>query len=160
MTICVIEGCGKIAENLYCASHAALLRKAERQESSNKEKRASQLQKANEKKFEKKDYVIPKISQKQNEYLARYVKEKQGFLNNKPCAVYPEERATDIHHMWSRSINSFADQWAVDNDIPLLLDKRYWLPVSERAHRKITDDSAWAVENNYSIPRNTPTLKA
>jgi hypothetical protein len=57
------------------------------------------------------------------------------------CIVCVRNDATDIHHMKGR-----------END--LLLDINYWLPVCRSCHRKITDDSAWAIRNGYSYKRN------
>lgn len=80
------------------------------------------------------------------------------FLMGKQCAVYPEKKATQVHHMFSRSIDDFADEWAREHNIPYLLDERYWLPVSDEAHEKITRDSAWAWENQYSFKRVTDPI--
>jgi len=75
------------------------------------------------------------------------------FLVGKMCAVYPDKKATQVHHMYNRSIDDFADDWARENNIPYLLDERFWLPVSEEGHEKITRDSKWAWEQGFSFKR-------
>ena len=61
--------------------------------------------------------------------------------------------ATDIHHMQGRE--GYADEWARENEMPLLLDERFWLPVSREGHLKITADSKWASENGFTFLRVT-----
>jgi hypothetical protein len=87
-----------------------------------------------------------------------YVPKAQKFLVGKRCAVYPNQKATQVHHMYSRSINEFADAWAADHNMPYLLDDRFWLPVCQEAHEKITRDSKWAWENGYSFKRITDPI--
>jgi hypothetical protein len=45
-----------------------------------------------------------------------------------------------------------------EKGISLLLDVRYWIPVCEKAHTEITDNSDWAIEQGYSFKR-TETIK-
>jgi hypothetical protein len=96
---------------------------------------------------------IKKRSDIMSKMMAIYRPKAARFLMGKRCAVYPDKKATQVHHMYTRSIDDFADDWARDNNIPYLLDERFWLPVSEEAHEKITRDSAWAWENQYSFKR-------
>lgn len=49
--------------------------------------------------------------------------------------------ATDIHHTRGRG--------------KYLLDTKTWLAVCRHCHKKITDYSAWAIENGYSYKRNS-----
>ena len=44
---------------------------------------------------------------------------------------------------------------ARENEVPLLMDERFWLPVSREGHNKITDDSKWASDNGYTFLRVT-----
>lgn len=151
--ICLTEDCGNPVENKdtgLCSSCGHAMRKFERQQVKQEEKRTKQLAKAREKKLQKEYKPIPKISPKQLAYLSRYTKDKQGWLDGKFCAVFPEQRATEVHHKKGRSINSFLDDWARENDIPLLLDKRKWLAVSSDGHAKITRESQWAFDNGFS----------
>lgn len=151
--ICLTEDCENEVENHdtgLCSSCGHAMRKFERQEAKQKEKRLKQLLQAKEKKASKEFKPIPKISPKQAAYLSRYVRDKKGWLDGKFCAVFPERLATEVHHKKGRSINSFLDDWARENDIPLLLDKRKWLAVSEEGHHKITNNSQWAFDNGFS----------
>jgi hypothetical protein len=85
--------------------------------------------------------------------MAIYRPKAAKFLVGKMCAVYPHLKATETHHMYNRSIDDFADEWAVNHNMPYLLDDRFWLPVSEEGHKKITEDSAWAWANGFSFKR-------
>ena len=60
---------------------------------------------------------------------------------------------SDIHHKKGRSINSYADQWAKENDIPLFIDPRFFLAVSRVGHKKIETHPKWAKANGYSLSR-------
>jgi len=131
-------GCDRPIENHdtgLCATHGAILRKQQR----------------NKLKEKKKRIPIAKVSFKMKKELAIYTAIKGPWIKNKRCAVYPHYKATDIHHMMGKV--GFADKWARENNIPLLIDKRFWLPVSRIAHNKITDDTQWAIKNGYSLPR-------
>lgn len=96
---------------------------------------------------------IKKRSDVMTRMMAIYRPKAAKFLVGKMCAVYPNQKATQVHHMYTRSIDDFADEWAVSNNIPYLLDERYWLAVSDEGHAKITADSAWAWENGFSFKR-------
>lgn len=96
---------------------------------------------------------INHVSQGRKLLNLRYARERRKFLDSHPqCAVYPKLKATEIHHMKGRV--GYADQWARENDIPLLVDRRFFLAVSSAGHRKITDNSKWALEMGYSLKRN------
>lgn len=45
------------------------------------------------------------------------------------------------------------DEWARENDVPALLDVRFWLPVCDEGHRYYTEHSAEAIEKGYSLKR-------
>lgn len=99
----------------------------------------------------------PKAIKKRSDIMSRmmaiYRPKAAKFLVGKMCAVYPNQKATQVHHMYNRSIDDFADAWAVENNIPYLLDDRYWLPVSDEGHEKITRDSKFAWESQFSFKR-------
>lgn len=101
---------------------------------------------------------IKKQSDVMAKMMAIYRPKAAKFLVGKRCAVYPDKKATEVHHMYTRSIDDFADEWAVNHNLPYLLDDRFWLPVSAEGHRKITDDSAWAWENKFSFKRITDQI--
>jgi hypothetical protein len=96
---------------------------------------------------------IKKRSDIMTKMMAIYRPKAAKFLVGKRCAVFPDQKATQVHHMYTRSIDDFADEWAVANNIPYLLDERYWLPTSDDGHKKITKDSAWAWEQGFSFKR-------
>lgn len=76
---------------------------------------------------------------------AQYRIDRDEFLSrpeNQMCRVYPWLEATDIHHMKGKIED-------------LLLDQRWWLPVSRLAHDKIELNPDWAKENGYSIDRES-----
>lgn len=56
------------------------------------------------------------------------------------CAVYPELKATEIHHKAGRVGKNF-------------LDESTWLAVSRKAHLEIESKPEWAKENGYSQSR-------
>jgi hypothetical protein len=121
-----------------CASCAAAIRKAERM------------------KAPEHGNPIEKVSVNMKGKLGKYAGKKARWIKGKKCAVYPSQPATEIHHMMGRV--GFADEWARENDMPLMLDERFWLPVSHEAHVKITNDSKWAWENQYSFKRVTDPI--
>lgn len=102
----------------------------------------------------KKHYIIPKISKKQKKALTEYFKVRAEFLNsltNYSCPVYPEKSVSDVHHMKGKE--GYADDWARENNIPLLIDTRYFLAVSRMGHGYIELHPIWAKENGYSYDR-------
>lgn len=89
--------------------------------------------------------AIKKVSSKRKEQNSVYSDARQTWLINKRCACCGDI-ATEIHHKKGRT-----------NE--LLLEKKYWLPVCSGCHRLITEDSAWAIKEGYSLARNsTPTI--
>lgn len=103
---------------------------------------------------------IKPISNKQKQLLAKYHKIRVDFLNkpeNKICPVVLEDRegekrsTTEIHHKKGRQ--GFADDWAREHDIPLLIDKRFFLAVSRDGHRWIEENPVKAKEKGFSVDR-------
>lgn len=139
------DGCTNLCEGRteFCATHNHQLRKAERQ--SNIPKKVYQFKKPTE--------PIAKVSGKMAKAVSEYSRIKSKWIEGKRCAVYPEQKATQVHHKKGRT--GYADDWARDNGIPLLLDVRYWLPVSDDGHNEITNKSAWAFKMGFTILRST-----
>ena len=79
------------------------------------------------------------------------LKEPLKKLNASTFRAITKEKATDIHHKMGRI--GYADEWARQENIPLLLDVRFWLAVSRKGHQMIEENPEWAKENNYSIDR-------
>lgn len=59
---------------------------------------------------------------------------------------------SDIHHKCGRI--GFADDWAREHDIPLLIDPRFFLAVSREGHQWIEEHPGKARLIGYSLPRN------
>jgi hypothetical protein len=136
---CSVEDCSAFAENPdleepLCASHSRALRK-------------SATLKVKEKKP-----AINKVSDKMAEALRQYAIQRDRFLIGKRCAVEPDEPATTVHHMKGRGFG-FADDWAKERGIILLLDERYWLPCSLEGHRFIELNPTFAKEKGWSFDR-------
>jgi hypothetical protein len=94
--------------------------------------------------------MIPMMSKARKDMLAIYFQLRKPWLalpENQACACREElgcckpGTKLEVHHMAGRNNK-------------LLIDTRWWLPVCRTAHRKITDDSAWAIEQGYSVKRN------
>lgn len=112
--------------------------------------------KKNEKTKVKKHYQIPKMSAKQKVLMAKYYKIRADFLNalpDKVCPVFPDKLVSDVHHKKGRSPTSYADDWARENNIPLLLDIRFFLAVSRSGHEKIEKNPIWAKKMGFSVDR-------
>jgi len=85
--------------------------------------------------------AIKKVSPKMAAALQIYTKKKNKWLVGKMCAVYPDQKAIEPHHMKGKAT------------IELLLDERYWLPVSRQGHNMIENNPKWAKERGFSLDR-------
>lgn len=100
---------------------------------------------------------IQKQSCSQRKMLEKYNRKRKMWLRGKKCAVHPNcKEPLTCHHMSGRI--GFADEWARENDLPLLLDERFWLPVCLEAHAYIESHPKWAFENQYSFKRITDPI--
>ena len=102
----------------------------------------------------KKKYVIPKISKKQKTALASYFKVRADFMNNLEsqfCPVYGDKWVTDVHH--KKGKEGFADDWARNNKVPLLVDTRFFLAVSREGHEYIENNPISAKKMGFSEDR-------
>jgi hypothetical protein len=121
-----------------CASCLALERKAARVKPSDNAK------------------PINQFSKKRGKYNQRYLSRLKTWKRGKKCAAtFPHDCYGDltVHHMYSRSVDEYHDEWAEENDVPYLNDERLWLPVCLNAHQYITDNPKFAYENQYSFKR-------
>ena len=139
----VTEGCTNFVEGNTdgCASCRADLRKAERQANQYFLNRAT------------KPTCIKKVSDKLAPKLRKYIAIKEPWLVGKMCCVFPHLPAIEPHHSAGRSPDAYYDEWAEQNDVPLLLDVRWWKPVSREGHIKIENNPEWAKANGYSESR-------
>lgn len=71
-----------------------------------------------------------------------------SFCTYKGCTC----AASEIHHV--RRKIGFADQWAKDNNIPLLIDYRFFMSVCRDHHTWIEDNFDLSCKMGYSIPVN------
>jgi hypothetical protein len=96
---------------------------------------------------------VKAVSTKQKKLLAKYHRIRLAFLNrpeNKVCPV-TKQPTTEVHHKQGRV--GYADEFARDNDIPLLLDERFFLGVSRSGHRWIEEHPEQAKERGWSVNR-------
>lgn len=130
--------CGTIKCRLdICESCARLQRKAE----------------SDALKVKKKPKQIKHMSNKLANYYRRYVEIRDEWIKGKMCVVFPALPAIEPHHAHGRSYTEFYDDWAVYNDIPLLLDTRFWKPVSRAGHIQIEGSPEWAYKMGFSESR-------
>jgi len=116
-----------------CASCNAAVRKAERRKLTVKK-------------------PIKKFSDKKRNELDQYAVLREAFLLRKWCCVHGKPCIpTQVHHAAGKV--GFIDDWARENNIPALIDIRYFKPICDEAHREVTENSAWAIEQGYSFLR-------
>jgi len=83
---------------------------------------------------------LRKTGEKLAKSLTAYTERKRVFLRGKRCAVHPELAATEIHHRAGR-VGA------------MLLDEKYWLPVSAKGHVYIEMHPKEAKERGWSVSR-------
>ena len=103
----------------------------------------------------------PEPIKKQSDEMARMMRIYAGvaarFLKKHPrCAVIPTLKATEIHHKAGRSITAYYDEWAEQRGICLLIDERFFLPVSREGHTEIENRPEWSKRMGYSEDRLVP----
>lgn len=108
--------------------------------------RASQAKKPENKEVKRlvrKAHQIKRRSEKRAKQEREYASRRKKFLarpENQRCRVFPELRATEVHHMKGRVGD-------------LLLDEHYWLPVSREGHENIELNPEWAKQMGFSVSR-------
>lgn len=118
---------------LYCATRNKAIRDQE-EEDAKPAKRYKPLQRGAPPK---------KVSDKRKEQNAEYMTLRDEFLKEHPtCEVCGSEPATEVHHKKGRENG-------------LLLEVQYFLAVDRNCHTLITEDSAFAIREGYSLPRTT-----
>jgi hypothetical protein len=129
--LCKYPDCESYTENEnvnYCASHGAQIRKEERESLKEKKKPKPIKRESEKRKGQNKEY-----SKLRKEYLALYP----------VCEVFEcHNRSEEIHHIWGRTNEN-------------LIDVNGFLAVCPECHKRITEDSAWAISQGYSILRTT-----
>lgn len=96
---------------------------------------------------------IPKVSKKRTIENLKYKVLRIEFLGKKENKICPitGKPTTEIHHKAGRV--GFADEWARNEGISLMLDTRHWIALSREGHRQVEESPEWAKENGYSINR-------
>lgn len=100
---------------------------------------------------------IAKQSDEMKRMMSLYVRKKARWIKGKKCAVIPTLPATDVHHSAGRGIHAYYDEWAQERGICLLMDERFWVPVSREGHTEIENRPAWAKRMGFSEDRLVPT---
>lgn len=85
---------------------------------------------------------VNKVSTKRAFENGRYSVERLAFLEKNPLCVACGDLATEVHH-------------AAGRENHLLMEKQYWKAVCHGCHIAITEDSAWAIAQGYSLKRST-----
>jgi len=70
-----------------------------------------------------------------------------------PVTGVPINLYSDVHHKKGRSINSYADEWAKSEDIPLYIDPRFFLGVSRLGHQHIETHPTEANQRKWTLSR-------
>ena len=97
---------------------------------------------------------IKPASDKRLQQLATYRPKRDKYLLEHPiCEVHDcTRKTTNLHHKRGREHNVFFDDWARDNDIPLLHDERWFLACCSLCHPvRIHEDPEWAREHGYIL---------
>lgn len=96
---------------------------------------------------------IPKVAKKRAVLDAKYMVLKSQFMGKKENQICPitNTQTVDVHHMKGKI--GFADDWARINNIPLLIDVRFWKALSREGHSYVETHPNWAKENGYSLNR-------
>ncbi len=98
---------------------------------------------------------IPKKSGKKQIADLKYLvvrKEFLGKFENKICPV-TKQPTVEVHHKKGRQHDQYADEWARENNICLLIDVRFFLAVSRQGHDWIEANPEESKELGYSISR-------
>jgi hypothetical protein len=123
-----IHGCGRRVENRDTKTCATCAQEQRRQD------RTSAKEKTQ----------VKKVSTKRANQNQVYARLRDEYLNvYRVCEVVEcNNRSNQVHHMAGREGDK-------------LTDTNNFLAVCPDCHRKITEDSAWAIEQGYSILRST-----
>lgn len=83
----------------------------------------------------------------------KYSRIRKEFLSkkeNQKCPV-TNKQTIEIHHKMGKI--GYADEWARLNDVPLLIDERFFLAVSRDGHNYIEANPTKAKEKGWSVKR-------
>lgn len=84
--------------------------------------------------------IKPRSDKRAEEYKLYYPARKKYLEKHRYCECGCGREATEIHHKKGKSGK-------------LLYDKKYFMAVARPCHRKMTDESKWAIKKGFSISR-------
>ena len=99
--------------------------------------------------------AIPKKSGKKQIADLKYIAIRTQFLmkpENRNCPL-TGQATTEIHHKKGRQHDQYADEWARENNICLLIDVRFFLAVSREGHDWIEANPEKSKDLGYSVSR-------
>jgi hypothetical protein len=98
---------------------------------------------------------IPKKSKNKQVADLKYIVVRKEFLGkpeNQICPVTGQP-TVEVHHQSGRRHDQYADEWARQNNVCLLIDVRFFLAVSREGHDWIEANPNEAKELGYSVSR-------
>ena len=142
-----IKDCTESGKWTLCDQHSELKQYAQKEKKVNTIKRTP---------IKNKPVRIKQISKKQAKKIKEYSPIALKYkIENPICNIQIEGvctfNTTDVHHI--RGKVGFADQWAIDNNIPLLIDVRFFNSTCRGCHSYVEDNVAEAIENGHSQHR-------
>lgn len=99
---------------------------------------------------------IRKESKKLAQEKRKYTPLKKDYLESHTvCEVHDcDKPSTNLHHKKGRDRRMFADEWARENKISLLIDVRFFMACCETCHpQRIHENSEWAYLHGYLISK-------
>lgn len=99
---------------------------------------------------------IPKESKKRKQQKKEYNPIRDNYLSNNPiCEVHDcNNPSNQVHHKKGRDHNTFEDQWALDNQISLLCDARFFMACCGECHpKRIHENPEWSYKHGYMISK-------
>lgn len=145
------EGCESSCEGStdFCATHNRMRRKMEKDSLVAEQKRKAILSRP--KVARKPPKKVSDKRAEENVILAKLVKQ---FLHGRWCAKHGRNCIpTTVHHAKGRI--GYADDWARENEVPLLLDVRFFVALCFDAHRYAEENPEKAKEEGLSFDRLT-----
>ena len=81
-------------------------------------------------------------------FIAMKFRREHPFCQMEGCTKPGES----VHHKMGR--DGYADEWARENNIPLVIDPRFFATLCIDCHNKVENNPEWAYKEGYSIPRS------
>lgn len=100
---------------------------------------------------------IKPVSDKRAARLKEYYAKRDLYLaepENKFCACGCKAQADTVEHTRGREHDVFWDDYARENNLPLLLDHRWWKPFNSVCNQKLERDAAFSHQHQLSKLHN------